>query len=152
MNVRGQKWVLDDVAYVPSLSANLISVSKMSQKGFNVMIDDTEAVISKNGVKKLSVPRRGGLWVLECDYVFITGDAPSSSLTQQQRKNDDSASNTVEAVKNALRHLHAMYGHVGYTTLQHVIQRKSVDGVSQLLTGVTTAQPTQYTQQLLHEQ
>jgi hypothetical protein len=54
---------LRDVAYDPSLAANLLSVSRLTDSGATVIFDQQGARVIRNGRVVLSVPRQGNLYV-----------------------------------------------------------------------------------------
>ncbi|KAK3911651.1 Retrovirus-related Pol polyprotein from transposon TNT 1-94 [Frankliniella fusca] len=56
--------IITDVLYVPGLSANLVSVSVLTSKGFGVMFDDKICKIFKNDQIWLTAKRQDNLYVV----------------------------------------------------------------------------------------
>jgi hypothetical protein len=76
VNVGGTIIVLNDVAYVPNFSVNLISVAKIVDRGASVTYGLTRATVKRNGLVKYTVPRRNDLYIVQS-----TPDSLSSSAT-----------------------------------------------------------------------
>ena len=61
-----KKITLNDVLHTPGLRSNLISVSKLSEKGANVFFNNRFAFVTvKNGINIITVTRLGQLYVVD---------------------------------------------------------------------------------------
>jgi hypothetical protein len=65
--------ILSDCYYVPALSMNIVSGSRLSQDGYHFEFVTNGCSISKDGVFYVHAPVRDGLFILdlECDVTHI---------------------------------------------------------------------------------
>ena len=63
---------LNDVAYLPDFKTNLISISRMADKGFEVICGKECAIVRHKGKVIFTVPRRGNLYVHTTEAAMTT--------------------------------------------------------------------------------
>jgi hypothetical protein len=164
----GKTYTLHDVAYVPGFNVNLVSVSKMMDKGIKVTCDpvtNTKILSKKDTVTKedmvlFSVPRKGNLFILSTDVAYTASDIVDISRIDNIKHSDDldrptdaavDVGVTVqsdEVVKKELRRLHVLLGHQSYTQLHKLIKKDSVDGLTSIMKKVNS----KMIRELIHEQ
>ena len=107
-----KKCKLDDVLYVPKLSYNLLSVSKISDAGKTTRFGETSCQILYDNKKLFAVATRvGDLYYLNCRPRF-----------QKSHTVTDKSPETKEDV------WHRRFGHLGARNLQKLAKHKLVDG------------------------
>lgn len=109
---------LSDTLYVPDLRSNLISVSKITDKGNCVLFDRNSAkVVDENGKVVITGIREGGLYFLtntekqECRAIYDT----------EKPRNPK---------KNSLEDWHVRLGHLNIQSLREAIKKGSIQGVT----------------------
>lgn len=78
---------LENTQFVPNLRMNLLSVSKITQHGFEVVFDKEKAVVlDPEGNVKLAAKRTNSLYIVEelVNQVAIAEKACVSNLTQSE--------------------------------------------------------------------
>ena len=137
--VNGVVYTLTDVAYVPGFSTNLISVSKLMDKGLTFTCDPLKkaAVVSRNGHTLFCVPRRGNLFVISPERSYAANDNVGSVTTHSD-----------EAVKKEMRRMHVLLGHQSYSQLHKLIKNNSVEDITPSMKKVNNKIITE----LIHEQ
>jgi hypothetical protein len=115
----GDKISLKDVRYVPSFNTNLVSVSKLTNAGGKVVFDSNGAKLIKNGKTLLTAHRVGNLY-----YVNV-----------QQSNNSEKAN----GVSEDLSLFHQRSGHLGLSTIKHVVEKNAVLGIDYLKGADITA-------------
>ena len=104
--IEGHTVTLNDVAYLADFKTNLISVSKMTKKGCEVIYAHDKAVVKKMNRVLFTVPRRGGLYVHTSDEVYATTDGRSTEYTSDDshdgQRYEDSSENTNEELKTSV--------------------------------------------------
>jgi hypothetical protein len=120
-----EKWskeeiTINEVYYAPTITANLISVSKLTEHNNTVQLGKTEAVISMNNERLLSIPRMGRLYVLEVEKTDESEQATSLLSATEQ--------------KTSLMDWHHRLGHLSESGLKKLINFSSVDGIDLVIT------------------
>ena len=97
--INNVSYMLNDVAYVKDFKTNLISVSRMTERGFTVMYDDKEAVIRRKSTEKVmfTIPKRGKLYIYSADRTYTADDNEQSSNNDGPIDDDSNQSNNEEA-------------------------------------------------------
>lgn len=98
-----------DTLYVPDLTSNLLSVNKITEKGFTVIFDQNKALVtnSENEVT-LKATKRNGLYLVEFDNV--------------------EKANLV--TNNKINEWHTKLGHINEKDLKHALKNKTIDGLN----------------------
>lgn len=129
--LKNKTQVVTDVLFLPNLSTNLISVSKLSEKGLSVIFTHKRCQIFKKDSMIVSATRQGGIYILD----NVCGMSLSDSQVQS-----DVAMNGVEAVlepqsllnteanMNASELWHKRLGHLSYKGVS--VLRKLVSGIN----------------------
>ena len=108
---------LRDAFLVPDLRANLISVSKVTDRGYRVIFSDTRAeIVDKDGNAKLVANRVNDLYCLEG-----SGEAASCLEATVQRSSKES--------RNTLEDWHIRLGHLNLTYLRDAARKGSMRGL-----------------------
>jgi len=113
---------MNDVLHTPQLRSNLISVSKLVEKGMTVAFEgETARVKRPDGVTILVAVKRGGLYIVAADNIV----------------NGTSKVNTFQTKRKAMtfKVWHRRLGHAGAETITGMINNQLVDGLE--VTGPT---------------
>jgi hypothetical protein len=94
----GREVCLNDVAYCPDAEFNLLSVSKLLEKGIGVVFDarSKRAYLEKNGKVMTWLIKRGGLFAVKFDFVKMQANAALSTVKI-----------TMEVAHNRLGHINS---------------------------------------------
>lgn len=79
--IQGRLKTLTDVIFVPELSANLLSVSKMTEKGLEVYFDVNKCIVYDREVVVASATKVNGVY--ELDTGVVAGAVEKEALTRQ---------------------------------------------------------------------
>lgn len=86
-NEDGAYTTLSDTIFVPDLRSNLISVSKITDKGYRIIFDSKAAqIMDKTGKSIIKCNRKGNLYVLSESTVRANAASTKSSLQQWHEK------------------------------------------------------------------
>ncbi len=144
-----QQVSLNNVLYVSDFNVNLISVYRIVETGANVTYSSDKAIITRDEIIELEIPRINNLYVLSTSTpkaytssssssstttLVNTTPSPSpspstttSSLTSvPSTSNNNMNNNNNDKVINELKMLHLKYGHVNYQRLYTMIKNSSV--------------------------
>ena len=151
VKTNGSYITLKDVACVPEFDVNLMSVSKLTDKGLKVIYEQNKAKVMENDRVLFTAIKRSGLYIIETEHALI-GQTNTSITTQTQQKTtsnqaqtDATNSNTsvtqqtkvnVTKVggisdndKSYLRQIHCFLGHMSYSKIDKIIKNQSVKGI-----------------------
>jgi len=107
-----------DVLHVPDLCYNLLSVSRMRQRGFNTVFGKTIRVYnSATGKTKLHVYARGNLYQVRLFPISPNAGANISS-------ND--AAFTIQDVNPSIDLYHQRYGHISEDRIRHALELQGI--------------------------
>jgi len=111
---RRQRIILENVLHTPELRSNLISVSKLGQKGASVNFDGDEAVVRLlDGTKAMFAAKIGRLYMVKVSY-----STPETFMAQSSHK----------AV--TFDTWHYRLAHAGAETIKEMISKSLVDGIN----------------------
>ena len=123
---------LNNVLYVPGFKVNLISVSKLTDKGCIISYSEHNAVVKKNGKVVFVVPRTDRLYSIQIEDAHSTQHVREDTHTLTTQQQQDTHTLTTQQ-QQAIQRLHEQYGHISYTKLYDIISNDSVDGVSDVI-------------------
>ena len=133
---------LVDVIYVPTFKVNLISVSKLTEKGCKVSYDSEEAVVMRNGQVIFTAVKENNLYIVKIDknktysentvtHAFLSDNNVGGGVVSEEDESEISKqTKQKEKYMKELKVFHSKYGHVSYMRLMNIIINNSVDGVS----------------------
>lgn len=114
----------EEVYYVPDLRTNLLSVSKITDHGFEVRFRKNEAiVIDKNGKIIFKANRVGNLY-----YVQNKGDNQANLITDL--KKEENIAMTVSHKINDVEHWHLKLGHLNVASIKNMAKNGVLHGLS----------------------
>jgi len=115
-----RKVLLEEVLYTPTLRSDLISVSKLTEKGTKLsFVGDTALATTKKGINAINAIHCSQIYIVKVETM-----PPTISLTQSNHKSVDFAT------------WHRQLGHVGIETLCKMITNNLVSGLN--IQGSTT--------------
>lgn len=119
-NINGEKCnvTLSDTLHVPEVGTNLLSVSKIADKGYSVVFDKSEAtVLDESGNIKLIAKRKENLYYIEGEGLDSCGQAVIGI-------NDKSTSSM-----NSIESWHERMAHLNYHDLLSACKNGAVRGI-----------------------
>ena len=111
---------LEEVYLVPGLQSNLLSVAKISEKGFEVIFKEKEAILKK-GTEQVKVKKINGMYVIPIER--------DSNPTKDPKypKNIGIGLKVGEIKSGSLFDLHKLLGHVNYATIKEMLRRGDIE-------------------------
>lgn len=110
VNGRKSNVTLNKTLHTPELRMNLLSVSKVTDKGYRVVFDEQKAeVIDQRGQTRLMAKRSGDLYLIE-------GTSPHNC---QNAEEETKKSGKFTKLDNIIRSWHRRMGHLNFRDLVH---------------------------------
>jgi hypothetical protein len=130
---------LSQVLYVPTFKVNLISVSRLTDRGCKVVYDSEEAVVMRDGRVIFTAVKENNLYIVRINknnnnnehvtHAFLSNNNKVGEEVEAEANGSDQ-NKQKHTYMNELKKLHFRYGHASYTKLMNIITHNSVDGVS----------------------
>lgn len=111
--------ILNDALHVPKLRTNLLSVSKITDKGYKVVFDDHEAaIVDKQGHTKLIAKRINNLY-------YVKGTSPESchNTEHESEREDTAKSRDLSSI------WHRRMGHLNFQDLHSAWKNGVIRGI-----------------------
>ncbi|KAL4554860.1 hypothetical protein LXL04_037467 [Taraxacum kok-saghyz] len=124
--LQGIKYVISDVYYIPELKNNLLSVGQFQEKGVSVIFD--------NGVCILRHPQKGKMVesTMRSNRMYIVHSESSSAIEEER------CLHVKDMDQSKL--WHHRYGHLSYTGLYTLHNKKMVVGLPQMAADMETCE------------
>ena len=123
--INGISIILNNVAYVPDFSVNLLSIRCFTDKGASINFLQSEGVMTLSPTLSFSFPRVGDLYVLFPDsFLSLSSSVRSSSAvspsSQLLSSSSDSKEESIDLNSDLIKRiteLHNLFGHLSYHKL-----------------------------------
>jgi histone deacetylase 1/2 len=132
--VHGRRIRLSDVKYSPEFSCNLLSISKMIDKGARVKFGIDSAQVSYNNIVVLNAVREGNLYYVQNVKTLNYDDNIDVEVSNLANTNINSEPNSYEL-------LHSKLGHLSKSSIKRIIDTQAVKNIENIKLNMNENNP-----------